>query len=729
MKKIIIRLLLLTIISLSILVAYLSLVGVETKRFNSQISNNIKNINKNLEIELKEIKLILDPFKLSLNAKTLGPKIKIKGKVIEIESIKTKISINSFLNDEFSISNMSISTKSLEINNFLSFLRNLKQNPQIYILDKLIKKGYLVADIDLEFDKSGKVRDTYQIKGFVKDTKISLFKNYNVEKLNFIFDIKKDLYNFTDLKLSFNEIPLFSDKISLKDASNFFLVEGKIQNKKVNLDKKKINLLLKSQFFGEKLNDLTFKSINNFSFKIDKKIKIKDLKFSSEIDLERLSFAYDTKLRNFFPKYKKELNFLNHKIQLNFEKKVMSISGSGNFLIENLKDKINYNIINNNKKYDFDIEMILKENPLVINFLNYEKKENSKVNVNLKGSHFLNQKTEFNKISFKENLNKAILRNLILNKDYQIKSFKSFKLDYTDKENRVNKIKITKRKNDYFLEGDTFNSNSLIQNLIDNSEKKIDIFSKNIKLILKVKKVYLDNDYFVKNLNGNIFLRNNEINKADIEAFFTEDKKLSFTVRSNEDEKITTLFLDKAESIVRRYKFIKGYSGGSLDFNSLKKGKTSYSTLKIYDFRLKELPVLTKLLTLASLQGIADLLSGDGISFNEFEMNFENSNDLMTINEIYAIGPAISILMNGYVEKNKVVSLRGTLVPATTLNKTIGSIPFLGDILVGKKTGEGVFGVSFKIKGPPKNLETSVNPIKTLTPRFITRTLEKIKKN
>ena len=70
MKKIILRLLLLTIISLSILVAYLSLVGVETKRFNSQISNNIKNINKNLEIELKEIKLILDPFKLSLNAKS-----------------------------------------------------------------------------------------------------------------------------------------------------------------------------------------------------------------------------------------------------------------------------------------------------------------------------------------------------------------------------------------------------------------------------------------------------------------------------------------------------------------------------------------------------------------------------------------------------------------------------------------------------------------------------------
>ena len=68
------------------------------------------------------------------------------------------------------------------------------------------------------------------------------------------------------------------------------------------------------------------------------------------------------------------------------------------------------------------------------------------------------------------------------------------------------------------------------------------------------------------------------------------------------------------------------------------------------------------------------------------------------------------------------------MVPATTINKVIGNLPILGKILVGSKTGEGVFGVSFKIKGPPKNLQTTVNPIKTLTPRFITRTLEKIKK-
>ena len=67
-------------------------------------------------------------------------------------------------------------------------------------------------------------------------------------------------------------------------------------------------------------------------------------------------------------------------------------------------------------------------------------------------------------------------------------------------------------------------------------------------------------------------------------------------------------------------------------------------------------------------------------------------------------------------------------MPATKLNSIIASIPLVGEILVGKKTGEGVVGVSFKMKGPPKEIKTTVNPIKTLTPRFIVRAVEKMKR-
>ena len=144
---------------------------------------------------------------------------------------------------------------------------------------------------------------------------------------------------------------------------------------------------------------------------------------------------------------------------------------------------------------------------------------------------------------------------------------------------------------------------------------------------------------------------------------------------------------------------------------------------------MKKAPALAQILTLGSLQGIADTLSGEGISFESLELKSNTKNDVITIEDLYLSGPAVSILISGYIEKKKLISLKGTLVPATTINRTISSIPLIGNILVGKKIGEGVFGVSFKIKGPPKNLKTTVNPVKTLTPRFITRTLEKIKKD
>ena len=279
------------------------------------------------------------------------------------------------------------------------------------------------------------------------------------------------------------------------------------------------------------------------------------------------------------------------------------------------------------------------------------------------------------------------------------------------------------------MKGKLFNADNLIENLLNSDEKKSFFIKKNFKINIDIDEIRLDKESNLTKFSGNLVFKEQKIASANLIGSFSQNKKLKFTVRNEGNSRITTLYADKAKPIVGRYKFIKGFDEGELDFYSINNGTESTSTIKIYDFKLKELPMLTKILTLASLQGIADILSGEGIRFDEFEMKFRNKKRLMTIDEIYAIGPAISILMEGYVEKDQLISLRGTLVPATTINKFIGSLPVLGKILVGSKTGEGVFGVSFKIKGPPKELETTVNPIKTLTPRFITRTLEKIKKN
>ena len=44
-------------------------------------------------------------------------------------------------------------------------------------------------------------------------------------------------------------------------------------------------------------------------------------------------------------------------------------------------------------------------------------------------------------------------------------------------------------------------------------------------------------------------------------------------IRKENNNKVTTLFIDKAEPIVKRYDFIKGFEGGKLDFYSTEKNK------------------------------------------------------------------------------------------------------------------------------------------------------------
>ena len=730
MKRIILKILIIVIIILSSSVAYLSIIGIETNKFNNQISILIQNINKDLEIELKKIKLVLDPLNFKINIKTIGPKIKIKKSKIDIQNINTNISIYAIFKKKFSLTNLEISTNSLEIKNLVSFLRNLENTPQLYLLEKIIKKGYIVSSINLEFNEQGKIKKNYKIKGFIRDGELSFLKTHNIKKIGLLFDIRNENYKLEDVNLLLNKIPLRSDEIRIKKRNNDFLVEGSFQNNDIIIKENVIDTFLNSFLKKYEIENFSLNLKNNFKFTLNKKLKISNLKFSSKIRLDNLGINNNLNLNKFFPNIKKTISFKDHLIDIDYKKNIFKITGSGNVLIQDEEDKINYSIIKKNSTYNFDTSLFIKKNFFQMDFLGYKKNKNLDAKINLKGKVNPDNSILIKSGSLEQDNNDFNFDKLNLNKDLKIIDLEKVSFDYTDKDLKRSKLNLVKKNNLYYLNGDEFNANYLLEDMLNSDNKNdLDFINKNFDLKIDIKKVHIDKENQLKDLLGNLSFKNNKILKVDINAFFSDQEKMKFTVNTKDNDKVTTLFLDRAEPLVKRYKFIKGFKNGSLDFYSVSRADKSNSTLKIYDFNLKELPILTKILTLASLQGIADILSGEGITFDEFEMNFRNEKKGITFDEIYAIGPAISILMDGYYIKNDLISLRGTLVPATTINKFVGSIPVLGKILVGKKTGEGVFGVSFKIKGLPKNPRTSVNPIKTLTPRFITRTLEKIKKN
>ncbi len=730
MIKITFKLLISLISILLILLVYLSIIGVTTDKFNSKIATQIQQIDPNLNLKLNSVIVKLDPFNFGINAKTIGTDLVYRNKVINIETIESKISIKSFLNDKFSLTEIFISTKPLVIKDLVTFLRLLNNDPKFFIAEKVINKGYVIADLKLEFDESGKIKKTYQINGLVKDGKINLFEEYNFKKIDFIFKINQNALKFNDIKIIQDNNNILIPELVANKQNNVFKISGNLITQDTNLKRKQINRFINNYFNELDINEILFSSKNYFKFELNENFKILNLEIKSNINLDSIKLRNSYELKKIFPEIKKNLFFKNQKIDIKYKKNNTTISGIGDVILQNEIDKIEYEIYKNKDEIKFYTKLNILKNPFKIDILNFIKKKDSELELIFSGKNTIKKNLVFNEISLKEKNNIISIKNLTFSNNNKIDDLGNIKIKYSDKDDLKNNLEFIKKNRNYLVSGSSFNIKNIIDKLLNTkNNKKLNIFNKNFKVFFDVKNVYLNKENTLNDLKGFLSLNKNEISELNLEANFSNQKNIKFTIKDKGNEKITTLYSYKAKPFVDRYKFIKGFEEGDLDFYSIKKGDIKNSTLKIDNFKIQEIPVLAKLLTLASLQGIADLLTGEGIRFTDFEMKFSNQNELMTIQELYAIGPAISILMEGYIQKKKLISLRGTLVPATTINRTISSIPLIGDILVGKKVGEGVFGVSFKIKGPPDNLETTVNPIKTLTPRFITRTLEKIKKN
>jgi hypothetical protein len=87
-------------------------------------------------------------------------------------------------------------------------------------------------------------------------------------------------------------------------------------------------------------------------------------------------------------------------------------------------------------------------------------------------------------------------------------------------------------------------------------------------------------------------------------------------------------------------------------------------------------------------------------------------------------GPLLGATMRGSIDfRREQINLSGTYVPLYGLNNVLGGIPLIGDILSGR-SGEGVFGITFAVKGPNSQPDVQVNPLSMLAPGFLRQLFE-----
>jgi len=236
MKNNILKYFILIISVFVVLTIYLSTVGIETDKFNNQIKKRISLINKNIDVDLKKIKLILDPFKLKIYAKTVGTTVYFSKRPLALESIKTQVSLSSLIKNEISSSNIEVTTKSILLNDLIKFIRTTNNKPELFVLEKIVKKGHVIIDLSLNIDENGKIKNDYEIEGLIKDASINFLNKANLKNINFNFNFQKDNYLFNEINFKAEEVNFTSKKLNIKKKKNIFLVDAIVENDQSSLN-------------------------------------------------------------------------------------------------------------------------------------------------------------------------------------------------------------------------------------------------------------------------------------------------------------------------------------------------------------------------------------------------------------------------------------------------------------------------------------------------------------
>ena len=738
MGKFFSRLFLFFLVIAILLTIFLSFFGIETDKFDGLIKNKANEVNLYAKLEFQKTKIYLNATELNLIVKLQNPKIFVKENEIILSKLDLFLALKSFFTSDFLL-------KRAEVAFFKNDIKDLTKITNIFIpriinkkLNKIFHQGKLEGEFIVPFKSDGKIDEDYAFSGKVSDATIDLGKEFSITNLttevshtgassDSEFKIKIKKGSIYDLELEDSIINLKRGKNQIKTKS-LLRTKGKLNFPQIQ----KISTILN-------FNLRNFKNINgivdlktDIAFDLNEKFKIKNFSYLTEGNIAHLEVETKEKeiIKKYLPEYEPKMVFKDNSIRLTNSDSNQSLELKGSIKAKEYFDDFEINEIYNYSDKSFEIygNIDLTNSKVKISRINYNKDYGKKSEINFNTKFILNKYLIINNLNFLANETQIFLSNIKMNNNFEVDDFEKIKIKTYKNEIKNNDFLVEKSK-EVLISGEIFDAQPLLKTLYKTSDKKI--FSRNFTSEIKVNfdKAFTGTNDSVSNIGMIASITKGSYDKLSLKGNFSENEVVEMSIyRIDKDKKTLQVFSDRARPFVKHFDFIKGFEGGKLEYESTISKKVTNSNLIITDFKVSKVPALAQLLTLASLQGIADTLSGEGIRFESFEMKSNSENNVLNIEDALAMGPAISILLEGYVDKGKTVSLRGTLVPATKLNSIIASIPLVGDILVGKKTGEGVVGVSFKMKGPPKEIKTTVNPIKTLTPRFIVRAVEKIKK-
>ena len=347
--------------------------------------------------------------------------------------------------------------------------------------------------------------------------------------------------------------------------------------------------------------------------------------------------------------------------------------------------------------------------------------------------------------------NKSIANEAYLTINGRLQSnfiFNDIKFHYSDMKNNIsgniNEInnksidltlsKFSYDKNDFMANINYIYKNSISINII-NGVLNLDTFynpnkSNNINndifIIGNLDKFLISDDIFLNQSEFHFVHESGKLKQLSIKGKYYGDEDLIFHSENDANKQSRNKYSLTATDAGKFFKTLKyktEVKGGLLTsegfYGDLDEQYEIMGTISIDSFKLMKTPIFAELLLAASLTGLIELLENDGIEFEQFDAQYFGKNKIYNIVKSRAYGFSLGVTGEGIVDSNnKILDIKGALIPAYKINSVFNNIPIIGELIVGKED-EGLFAINYNTKGKWNNLEYEINPISLLTPGLL----------
>lgn len=241
-----------------------------------------------------------------------------------------------------------------------------------------------------------------------------------------------------------------------------------------------------------------------------------------------------------------------------------------------------------------------------------------------------------------------------------------------------------------------------------------------INLTVDLGELVLVPDLPLRSLKGGLSCNRVRCASADLSA---QAGKSSFSARiiNSGGARRLVVYGSDAGDLLRATDISDRMFGGTLDLKGAYDDTQTPPVFKgrfiIERFKLRNSEILARIISIGSLSGLMNVLTGEGIDFKKMAANVQAKAGVFTITEGQADSNALGLTLNGRADMAKhTLNLKGVVVPANSLNSLFGKIP-----LIGKLAGEGdaLIGFNYSVKGSMSDPEVFVNPLSGLTPGFL----------